>query len=470
MNNWFEVDKKGLRALYADKPKTFIINELVQNAFDENITLCKLDIKYSKVMGSCNLTIEDDSSEGFKNMSHAYTLFADTYKRKDPTKRGKFNLGEKLVISLCDYAEIKTTKGTIIFTSDGRKEFDSKTANGTIVKINFDASKEQVDDIIKHTKTILVPLHIKFIVNDEVIPSKSIYKSFRASLKTEILKGDILVSRWRETTINLIQHNDNTSYIYEIGIPIQSTDCPYHIDVQQKVLLNLNRDTIAPRYLQDLYAEILNNIYNELKEEDSSALWVRTGLKDKKIHTEAINGIMKNRYGDKYCIANPKDTHSMEEAISKGYNIIYGSELSKEEWSKIKEHTNIQSTTQLFGENHFALAKNVAPTENMKIVKQLVKKIAKRILNIDVTVQFVDTKKATTLADYNRTNHTLRFNVGRLPKNFFDNPISVSVIDLIIHELGHEQESMVEYHKLLTKIGANLTFIAFKEPKFFEVD
>ena len=94
MNNWFEVDTAGLKALQSNKPKTFIINELVQNAWDEDIALCSIRFKYNKDNSLLTITVKDDSPEGFKNITHAYTLFADTYKRSDPTKRGRFNLGE----------------------------------------------------------------------------------------------------------------------------------------------------------------------------------------------------------------------------------------------------------------------------------------------------------------------------------------------------------------------------------------
>ena len=62
--NWFEVDVEGLKALQKGKSKTFIVRELIQNAWDENIKNCELDISYSK--GKINVIVKDDSPEGFK--------------------------------------------------------------------------------------------------------------------------------------------------------------------------------------------------------------------------------------------------------------------------------------------------------------------------------------------------------------------------------------------------------------------
>ena len=75
-NNWFEVDRNGLKALQEGKPKTFIVRELLQNALDENITVCKLDVWWDA--GVATISVEDDSPEGFRDLSDAYTLFKDT--------------------------------------------------------------------------------------------------------------------------------------------------------------------------------------------------------------------------------------------------------------------------------------------------------------------------------------------------------------------------------------------------------
>ena len=44
-NNWFEIDKKGLQQVQSEKDKFFIIKELVSNSFDEDISICDLNIK-----------------------------------------------------------------------------------------------------------------------------------------------------------------------------------------------------------------------------------------------------------------------------------------------------------------------------------------------------------------------------------------------------------------------------------------
>lgn len=469
MNNWFEVSKEGLKQLQAGKGKTFIINELIQNAFDEDIKKCKVDLSWSSAGKEIRLEVEDDSPEGFKDITHAYTLYADTYKRRDPTKRGRFNLGEKQVIAICNSAKVETTKGTVIFDNRGRQKLDDKTKQGSKVTIWFDATIDDYNELMNHIKKLIVPKHIKLIFNDKEIKSKQKSKSFKVRLTTDVLENDILKIKSRETYIDLYE-SDGQSWIYEMGIPIMKTDCSWHIDVQQKVQLNVNRDNILPSYVQDLYAEVLNNTYQDI--EDASALWVRTAMKDKRATPESISGVMTKRFGEKYCVANPNDKASMDDAISRGYNVIYGSEMSKDEWSNAKAKINIESTSSLFGHNALEIAKPVVPTNCMTQTASYTKRIALRILSIKVDVKFVNAPNASVLADYNSSTKTLRFNIGRLPKNFFDNPVSEKTTDLIIHELGHENGWHIEkgYHELITEIGAKLTMLALKEPKFFEVN
>ena len=145
MKPWFNVDVKGLLALLGDKEKTFVINELCQNAWDEPIKYCKVIIRWNN--GKVILSVEDDSPEGFRNIEHAYTLFADTYKRGDPSKRGRFNIGEKLVLAICfKYgAEITTTKGSIEFHPvKGRiHHWSVKREYGSIFTGTFRATKEE---------------------------------------------------------------------------------------------------------------------------------------------------------------------------------------------------------------------------------------------------------------------------------------------------------------------------------------
>src|SRR5947207_2384819 len=120
---WFDVDRSGLGKQAEEHSRGRLIGELVQNALDE-AGVTRIDITLTTIRNRplANLVVEDDSPEGFRDLAHAYTLFAESYKRGDPEQRGQYNFGEKLVLAVCEQASISTTKGTVLFTDEGRIE------------------------------------------------------------------------------------------------------------------------------------------------------------------------------------------------------------------------------------------------------------------------------------------------------------------------------------------------------------
>lgn len=71
-----------------------------------------------------------------------------------------------------------------------------------------------------------------------------------------------------------------------------------------------------------------------------------------------------------------------------------------------------------------------------------------------------------------QTTKVLTFNVSRLGADFFTPPISERVINLVIHELGHESGMHTEssYHETLTDLAGKLIITALKEPQFYGED
>ena len=129
---WFTVDKVGLGKLLERKGKQFVLYELIQNAWDENTS--NVVVKVQRIPNSPYVTIyvSDDNPDGFKDLSHAFTLFAESNKKGDAAKRGRFNLGEKLVLALCRTASITTVTGQFIFDENGRRKGKQRTERGSI--------------------------------------------------------------------------------------------------------------------------------------------------------------------------------------------------------------------------------------------------------------------------------------------------------------------------------------------------
>src|SRR5439155_24587011 len=124
----FEVDTRGFAQLQAGREPWRLAKELVSNAFDEaEVTMVMVDLQM-RPEGAV-LVVADDGP-GFRDLKDAFTLYSWTYKREDPTTRGRFNLDEKEIMALAKKGSIKTTYGSVFFTTDSRLETGEQLVRG----------------------------------------------------------------------------------------------------------------------------------------------------------------------------------------------------------------------------------------------------------------------------------------------------------------------------------------------------
>lgn len=240
---WLTVDRKGLKELVAGRPAWYAVAELLQNAWDEDST--EVHVTLEKVAGrpAACLTVTDDNPEGFKDITHAFTLFARSDKRSNPTKRGRFNLGEKLVLARCLRAEITTTKGTIVFHPNGTRSHKRKKLDkGTTFYGDIRMNQVEYDEACAAVSMLQPPIPTYF--NGELFKARPVLKSFEASLNTLISDNEgVLRTTTRKTDVHIYAVAENeVAHIYELGIPVVETGDAFHVDVQQKVPLNMDRD------------------------------------------------------------------------------------------------------------------------------------------------------------------------------------------------------------------------------------
>jgi hypothetical protein len=218
--------------------------------------------------------------------------------------------------------------------------------------------------------------------------------------------------------------------------------------------------------LKDLYAEVLNATCDEIPEDKSSETWIRNATSDERISPEAIETIKRKRFGDKVLVANPFDPVANDDAISHGYRVIQGRELSGDEWPQLKEKAPIATTTMMYGKTEVN-AEELVPTAEQAKVALYAKKLHQRLNNQDLHVRFVKCREASASANYGEA--TLTFNLAQLSIDFFDDYLKTT--NLILHEIGHEFGHHTEhrYHEALTRMAQELVIIALAEPKFFQL-
>ena len=388
---------------------------------------------------------------------------------------------------MCEAASIITTTGSVYFDSkNGRYPGRKKLERGSKVYVVIKMTKDQYFECINYCNSILIPENIKFSVWHESGGVEKNYRkphvSFVTKLPTELMDGESMRKTSRETVVDVhVIEAGDTAYIYEMGIPVVEIDCAYNVNVQQKIPLNMDRDNVDPKYLKEIYAEVLNHTFEEIKSEQSSDLWVRSAGQSERIDKEAVKDIFVKRYG-KAVIANPFDKKSIDRAITEGYRVIHSSELSGIELDIARAFGAIRTSSEEFPVT-VTTSTTVKPTEDMQKVANFCKLVYNEFVvkdksKAELRVEFIESD-ATCGADFEREEPRLRFNLTNCPKDFFDlfkwKPnwlvMKKELLDLIIHELAHEYGTHYEkpYLDGITRIGAELTMKALGEPEYFNL-
>jgi hypothetical protein len=479
----FEVDKAGLAKLLERKGKEFAVGELVQNAWDENITRVEVKLEHTGA-GFYTLEVTDDSPEGFADIAHAYTLFADSKKKDDPEKRGRFNLGEKLVIAMCDEAMITTTKGTIYFDARGRRFSEAiKTEFGSTFVGELKLTETEAAAIERLMYRLIPPTGIETVYNGKTIPQRESRYSFQIALRTERADADgYLRPTTRKTWVQVFEPTgDEKGMLYELGIPVVETGDSYHVNIGQKVPLNTDRDNVPPSYLRDVRRAVLNAIHEQIDKEVATEKWVDDALEHKLIAPEAVQSVVTARYGEKAVTADPSDPEAEKIAVSQGYTLIPGGAFSRGAWRSVRSSLAVLPAGQVTPSPKPDAGEDVLNTwdeaEWPTVVKQFaqyVKELGGYVLgDVDeIIVKVVRPKRGewpfrATWKKHPR-NPELTLNWTLLGYPFFEKamdpaPTSPTVSreahELLIHELAHQDadEHLSEaFYDACCKYGARI--------------
>jgi hypothetical protein len=472
--NWFEVDKAGLAKLLERRGVAFAITELLQNAWDEaGVTMVEVTLEAHPNRPAVELVVIDDAPDGFADLRDSFTLFAESKKKTDAEKRGRFNLGEKLVLALCSEATITSTTGGVRFDDTGRHTLRTKRAAGTEFKGTIKMTRSQLEEALRVVRTCLPPPHITTTINGEKLPSRVYTQHFMASLETEIADAEGVLRRsTRKTRVEVLPAlTGEEPTLYELGIPVQQlTGGRWHVDIGQKVPLTMERDAVPMAYLQRLQALVLNEMHKSLIEADAAEPWVREAAGRPEATQEAVQATLDLRYGRDRVMFDPSDPESNKQAVSAGFTVVHGRQLTEGERFNLKRfHTEtgtrlIRPAGQVFptipiivpGRLEF-----VSPTPEMQRAEKLAHAMATHLLGVRVTVQFVK----DSVGNYNAMwegrdspTPTLKFNLSRLGTDTFWEEWD-GVAALIIHEMGHHYSGdhlSKEYYEGLCDLGARL--------------
>ncbi len=471
MHNWFEVDKTGLAKVLSRRGIEFVVTELVSNAWDEKVTRVDLTIEPIEGKRLARLVVEDDSLDGFLNLSHAWTLFAESRKKNDPNVSGRFNLGDKLVFALAKEGSIETTSGTIRFDAKGRRNSPrEKRDRGTKVTVLLPMKKEEIARCIALAKR-MIPRAPTYL-NGDLLPMRSPASSFTATLETELADENGFLRRsYRQTRVDLYDPlPDTKAALLELGVPVVETGDRWEYDVRQKIPLGIDREHIPSGFLNSLRAHAANATASDIS--DPSAEWITAALENYNVTPAAVKEIIRKRFGEKAVAADPTDQEAVHKATAAGYTVVHGGSLSSTVWEKVRQADALPRAGRIFpSQPTTSSPANEIPeaewTPGMLRVARYVRRLGQALLDFEPVVRIVKHLEGGYLATWSKENTgTLTFNAGRLPESFWPSySITDEVVELVIHEMGHsfpggDNHLSDKYNDALCKLGAKLRHFA----------
>jgi len=480
------VDRKGLAKKLAHRPKSFVLFELLQNSWDES-DATQVTVTAEMLPGApvCRIFVKDDAPGGFENLESVYTMFRDSKKASDPEKRGRFELGEKLVAALALRMDVVSTKGSVTIEVDGTRHHSRrKTEVGSEIMVDIRMTRAEFEVFCADARRLLQPAHMSTTFNGEVLPIRIPLHTFYATLQTVRADADgNLVPTTRKTAVEVYEVlRGEVAHLFEMGIPVVETGDRYHYNVMQRVPVNFERSSVPPAYLKTLRVSALNALHERITGDDVTAPWVSDAIDDSRCDPEAIKRVVTERFGDKAVINDLSDPEGTKIAVSQGYTVIPGGSFSKGAWENIRQSGavlpagQVTPSPKVYAEE--GRGEHVIPPEkwtgDMGCRAQFAADLLRKLTGKSCYVVIVNEPQASWSANFGKHDdgYRLCLNYGRLGKRWFVLPQrATDVLDLLLHEFAHAFSSdhlSSEYHGALSMLGAQIANLALNEPEFFQ--
>ena len=442
----FAVSESGMRELNSGREPWDLVKELVQNAWDEApfATECRVTVAPQADGGGTLIIIEDDGP-GFSDIADSYTLMGPTRKRLTPTKRGRFNIGEKDVISIAIEAEVETVGHTVTFPVTGSREVTTNSrTKGTVVSVLMPWNQQQSDELVAMLQRFRPPVDCRLFANNQEVPQRPATKMRTVSLQTVVqdASGKPMRTTQRRTEIHVVEPHDanGRGWLYEMGIPVQIIECPWDVDVMQKIPMGQQRNNVSEAYLNRIYAEVLNATHGALKRDEFGSQWVKRAIEHPQIKPGAVKATVQGRYGGSGAVFTTLDSDANMRATEAGYGVANPGGLSQKEQEAFRKHAGVKDADEVFPTPPPPRGDYEAePGSNQARFAEWAIKIAGHC-GLKATVRYFDEPDNARQADceVSTTDPTLRFNEGRLGETFFQPPYgSIEHWNLLLHELGH---------------------------------
>ena len=452
MTTMFEVDADGYRAQMSEMKPGKVVYELVANANDED-SVKEFTVNIRWVDGETAIEYQDNGA-GFEKISDVWTLYGHSTRRADPTKSGRFNLGEKEFLVLSKHATVETfdkqekKRRKFVFQNNSRVEVKPEGGKGTKIVARFDRwDHDQFKEICHDILNVYVKPDKKCVINENEVKNEKPFRTISGELPTKIAlkEGQPLSDVKRVTDIDLYDKKSPKAdaWLFENGLPIQkqSPRTKWHINVNQKVPLAPTRVSVPNSYYNKLCGVVLNNTADTLEHAESGARWVALGMK------YATKATAMKVLTVKLPSANPNnimlggsDDMANKACLDAGCGIIDSGTFDSDVLEHLKDMGCVKVAKEEYGGGgkYEADEKIVEPPPVMIEYSNVCKNVAFACLNENIRVRFVKSKRPAS-AWWQREMKRLTFNLSKLGGADYFNEWNEENVSLLIHELGHHR-------------------------------
>ena len=429
---WFEISHEGWQRLSSSRPLGKLLLEAVQNAFDAQASAVEVELARDAIV------VMDDGPEGVDDERLVYTVFLSE-KPDDPTRRGRMGRGLKELIASMTAATVESVGTTVEFTPDGRRTRESSRSRGTRVVLWRDFAEDELEQAKATLRLCIPPKGVSLRVDGRHVRRPRLVLALPSSeLETVIIREGVERAAMRPTTVSLYAaRRGEAPHLFEMGLPVEGWNVPWHVDVSQRIPLVSGRDGAPERFKVAIKAALLEAmIHRYLDKRDLREDWVQEVLSRWPLKPAVLDAYVSKVFPRGAVLGGTSRANDRARQLGahviEASGISHGAYLALERVLETADDYVRRRSAEFEGEA-------ITPDETLQRFAEAVRWLARRVAGRVIRVQFFarDPNDAGLLEDAttDADARVISFNV-RGPLRF-DDILDPNTLGVVLHELAH---------------------------------
>lgn len=429
--SWFEISDDGWSRMSSSRPLGRLLLEAIQNALDAGASSVSVELDER------GLVVEDDAEAGIVDERLVYTLFLSE-KPLDPTRRGRMGRGLKELLAAAERASVETMGATIHFDEGGRRREANTRARGTRIVVRRPASAEDRAAAEQLVRMVVAPTGVTVRVSGRAVRRPRLVLSLPGTdLETVVVDSGVERAAMRTARLDVFSpRRGEEAHLFEMGIPIQAWNVPWHCDVDQRVPLSEGRMSAPERYVLSVKAALLDAMIHRLDRHELRADWVQDVVARWPVTSTLLDAYVSKVFPRGSVLGG--GSRANDRARQLGAHVVDAGAVSHGAWmalGRVLETADDfvrRRAHELQGEPVEADATQAAFAES---VRWIARKLAGSVIRVRF---FAKDPTETGLLEDALTDVTARivsFNVRSALR--FDDILDPATLGVVLHELAH---------------------------------